>query len=69
MENKIYLNYVHQTNSPNSPPIYSVGSDQDEAEIKYDRLSTQEWCTCKKSEKMPTADQFSVHVLSRNSDS
>ena len=24
-------------------PNYSVGSDQDEAEIQYDRWSTQEW--------------------------
>ena len=50
-------------------PIYSIGSDQDEAEIQYDRLSTQEWCTRKKGEKMPTADQFTVRVLSRNSGS
>ena len=34
-------------------PNNSVGSDQDEAEIHYNRLSSQEWCNCRKSEKMP----------------
>ena len=29
-------------------PNYSVGSDQDEAEIQCDRWSTPEWCTCEK---------------------
>ena len=37
---------------------HSVGIDQDEAEIQYDRLSKQECCTCEKGEKMPTADQL-----------
>ena len=49
--------------------IYSAGSDQDEEEIQYDRLSTQEWCTCKKGENMPTANRFRMRVLSRNSGS
>ena len=30
-------------------PNYSVGSDQDEVEIQFDRFSTQEWCACEKS--------------------
>ena len=50
-------------------PIYSDGSDQDEAEIQYDRLSTREWCTYRKGENMPTADQFTMRVLSQNSSS
>ena len=49
--------------------IYSAGSDQDEEEIQYDRLSTQEWCTCKKGENMPTTNRFRMRVLSRNSGS
>ena len=36
-------------------PSNSVRSDQDEAEIQYDRLSTQECCNCEKSDKMPTS--------------
>ena len=36
-------------------PNYSVGSNQDEAEIQYDRLSTLEWCNCEKCEKMSTS--------------
>ena len=36
-------------------PNYSVGSEQDEAEIKYDRLITQKWCRCEKCEKVPTS--------------
>ena len=35
-------------------PNYSVGSDQDEAEIQYDRLSIKECYNCEKCEKMPT---------------
>ena len=42
--------YVKQTR-----PNYSVGSNQDEAEIQYDRLSTIDWCNCEKSEKISTS--------------
>ena len=45
-------------------PNYSVKSNQDEAETQFDRLSTQQWCTCEKCEKIPTANQFRMHVLS-----
>ena len=45
-------------------PNYSVGSNQDEPETQFNRLSTQEWCTCEKCEKTPTADQFRMHLLS-----
>ena len=69
MENKILGFQFEPVCAKQTRPNYSVGSDQDEAEIQYDRLSTQEWCTCKKGEKMPTADQFTVRVLSRNSGS
>ena len=55
MENKIFgfqfeLMCIKQTH-----PNYSVRSDQDEAVIQYDRLSTLEWCNCKKCEKMSTS--------------
>ena len=42
--------YANQTR-----PNYSVRSDQDEAEIQYDRWSTQEWFNCEKCEKMSTS--------------
>ena len=55
MENKIFgfqfeCMYIKQT-----CPNYNVGSDQDEAEIQYDRLITLEWCNCEKCEKMLTS--------------
>ena len=55
MENKIlYFQfgsvYVNQTR-----PNYSVGSDQDEAGIQYDRWSTPEWSNCEKCEKISTS--------------
>ena len=36
-------------------PNYSVGSEQDEVDIQYDRCSTPEWCNCGKSEEMSTS--------------
>ena len=36
-------------------PNYSGGSEQDKAEIQYDRWSTQEWCSCEKYEKMSSS--------------
>ena len=36
-------------------PNYSVGSEQDEAEIQYNQWSTPEWCTCEKCEKISTS--------------
>ena len=35
-----------------------AGSDQDEAEIQYDRLSTQEWHNCEKCEKISTSLEY-----------
>ena len=56
MENKI-LDF--QFGSPvctnQTHPNYIVGSDQDEAEIQYDRCSTQEWCNFEECEKMSTS--------------
>ena len=55
MENKI-LNFQFGPVCANQTrPNYSVGSDQDEAEIQYDRWSTPEWCTCEKCEKISTS--------------
>ena len=36
-------------------PNYSVGSEQDEAEIQYDQWSTLEWCNDEKCEKISTS--------------
>ena len=36
-------------------PNCSVGSEQDEAEIQYDRWSTPEWCNCEKCKKISTS--------------
>ena len=51
IKNKIDLQfrpvYANQT-----CPDYSAGSDQDEAEIQYDRCSTQEWYNSEKCKKM-----------------
>ena len=52
MENKILDFQFGPVCANQTRPNYSVGSDQDEAEIQYDRSSTQEWCSCEKSEKM-----------------
>ena len=55
MENKI-LNFQSGPVCANQThPNYSVGSNQDEAEIQYDRWSTQEWSNCEKCEKMSTS--------------
>ena len=54
MENEMFEPACAKQTRPN----YGVGSDQDEAEAQFDRLSAQEWCTCEKCEKMPTADRL-----------
>ena len=65
MENKIFGFQFEPICVKQTHPNYSVGSDQDEAEIQYDRLSTVEWCNCEKCEK--DVNQFRMRVLSRNS--
>ena len=65
MENKIFGFQFEPICVKQTHPNYSVGSDQDEAEIQYDRLSTLEWCNCEKCEK--DVNQFRMRVLSRNS--
>ena len=55
MENKISGFQFEPVCVKQTRPNYSVASDEDEAEIKYDRLSTQEWCYCEKCEKIPTS--------------
>ena len=55
MENKI-LDFQFKTVCANQTrPNYSVGSEQDEAEIQYDRWGTPEWCNCEKCEKISTS--------------
>ena len=55
MENEIFGFQFEPMCIKQTRPNYSFGSDQDEAEIQYDRLSTLEWCNCKKCEKMSTS--------------
>ena len=43
---------------------YSVGNEQDEAEIQYDQWSTQEWCNCEECEKMsPSYECVCCHEI------
>ena len=55
MENKILDFQFEPVCAKQTHPNCSVGSDQGEAEIQYDRWSTQEWRNCEKCEKMPTS--------------
>ena len=55
MENKILDFPFGPVCANQTRPNYSVGSDQDEAEIQYDRWSTRKWCTCEKCEKISTS--------------
>ena len=55
MDNKIINLQFEPVCAKQTCPYYSVGSDQDEAEIQYDRWRTQEWCSCEKCEKMSTS--------------
>ena len=55
MENKILDFQFEPVYAKQTRENYSVESDQDEAEIQYDRWITQEWCNCEKYEKMPTS--------------
>ena len=55
MENKILDFQFGPVCANQTRPNYSVGSDQDEAEIQHDRWSTEEWCNCEKYEKRSTS--------------
>ena len=55
MENKIFGFQFKPMCIKQTRPNYSVGSDQDEVEIQYDRLSTLEWRNCEKCEKISTS--------------
>ena len=57
MENKIvnFLSGPVCTNQTRPVGSYSIGSDQDDAEIQHDRWSTQKWSNREKSEKMSTS--------------
>ena len=55
MENKI-LDFQFGPVCPSQThPNYSVGSEQDEAEIQNDRCSTPEWFNCEKCEEISTS--------------
>ena len=55
MENKILDFQFGPLCTNQTRPNYSVGSEQDEAEIQYDRCSTPERCNCEKCEKIATS--------------
>ena len=55
MENKILDFQFGPVCANQTRPNYSVGSEQDEAEIQYDRCSTPEWCNCEKCEEISTS--------------
>ena len=55
VENKILDFQFGPVRANQTRPNYSVGSEQDEAEIQYDRWSTPEWCKCEKCEKILTS--------------
>ena len=58
MEDKILHFQFQPMCTKQTRPNYSVGSNQDEAEIQFDRLSTKEWYNCEKREKMPTSLEY-----------
>ena len=51
MENKILDFQFTPVCTNQTRPNYSVGSEQDEAEIQYDRWSRPEWGNCEKCKK------------------
>ena len=55
MENKILDFQFGPVCANQTPPNYSVGREQDEAEIQYDQWSTAEWRNCEKCEKISTS--------------
>ena len=66
MENKILDFQFGPVCANQTRPNYSVGSEQDEAEIQYNRWSTPEWCNWKMWKDI---NQLRMRVLSRNSGS
>ena len=55
MENKMLDFQFAPMCAKQTRPNYSVGSEQDEVGIQYDRWSTAEWCDCEKCEKISTS--------------
>ena len=55
MENKILGFQFGPVYANQIRPNCSVGSEQDEAEIQYDRWSTPQWCSWEKCEKISTS--------------
>ena len=55
IENKIHNFQFGPVCANQTRPNYSGGSDQDEAEIHYDRWSTRKWSNCEKCEKISTS--------------
>ena len=55
MENKILDFQFGPVCAYQTRPNYSVGSEQDEVEIQYDRWSAPEWCNCEKCKKISTS--------------
>ena len=55
MENKILDFQFEPVDTKQTRPNYGVGSEQDEAEIQYDRWITPERCNCEKCERISTS--------------
>ena len=55
MENKILDFQFGPVCANQIRPNYSVGSEQDKAEIQYDQWGTPEWCNWEKYEKISTS--------------
>ena len=55
MENEIFSFQFEPVWIKQTRPNYSVGRNQDEVDIQYDRLNTLEWCNCQKCEEMSTS--------------
>ena len=55
MENKILDFQFGPVRANQTCPNYSAGSEQDEAEIQYDRWSKPQWYNCEKRKKISTS--------------
>ena len=57
MENKSLDFQFEPVCAKQTRPNYSVGSDQGEAEIQYDRWTAQDWCNYEECEKISASQE------------